>query len=165
MAGCSGVAIPGDMRGCVGKARFVRAEAARVNFNRRTFGAAQAREVAQRLGLPEEAWRTIPAPLATSTDEDRRGYRVVQAGRDQCPSVPIKASTLQASKMPSSQDAFRHKAQSWSGDGTKPCPRADLEIRPRRPGPRGLRISTALIGAGSSAPSRALRKWIRRAGS
>ena len=74
MAGCSGVSIPGDVRGGVGKARFVRAEAARVNLNRRTFGAAQAREVAQRLGLPEEAWRSIPAPLAASTDEERRGY-------------------------------------------------------------------------------------------
>ena len=52
------------------KARFVRAEAAMVNLNRRTFGEAQAREVAQRLGLPEEAWRTIPAPLAASADED-----------------------------------------------------------------------------------------------
>ena len=52
------------------KARFVRAEAAMVNLNRRTFGEAQAREVAQRLGLPEEAWRSIPAPLAASADED-----------------------------------------------------------------------------------------------
>lgn len=52
------------------KARFVRAEAAMVNLNRRTFGEAQAREVAQRLGLPEEAWRTIPAPLAAGMDED-----------------------------------------------------------------------------------------------
>ena len=52
------------------KARFVRAEAAMVNLNRRTFGEAQAREVAQRLGLPEEAWRSIPAPLADSADED-----------------------------------------------------------------------------------------------
>ena len=70
------------MRGGVGKARFVRVEAARVNRNRRTFGAAQAREVAQQLGLAEEPWRSIPAPLAASIDEDRRGYRVVQAGRD-----------------------------------------------------------------------------------
>ncbi|NCA90503.1 MAG: hypothetical protein EOM92_16835 [Gammaproteobacteria bacterium] len=52
------------------KARFVRAEAAMVNLNRRTFGEAQAREVAQRLGLPEEAWRSIPAPLAAGEDED-----------------------------------------------------------------------------------------------
>ena len=52
------------------KARFVRAEAAMVNLNRRTFGEAQAREVAQRLGLPEEAWRSIPAPLVASPDED-----------------------------------------------------------------------------------------------
>ena len=78
-----------------------------MNLNR-TFGVAQAREVAQRLGLPEEAWRSIPAPLAASTDGDRRGYRVVQAGRDQCPSVPIKASTMEASKMPSNQ------ASSWA---------------------------------------------------
>lgn len=53
------------------KARFVRAEAAMVNLNRRTFGEAQAREVAQRLGLPEEAWRGIPAPLADGADEDQ----------------------------------------------------------------------------------------------
>ena len=52
------------------KARFVRAEAALVNLNRRTFGEAQAREVAQRLGLPEEAWRGISAPLPASPDED-----------------------------------------------------------------------------------------------
>ena len=52
------------------KARYVRAEAAMVSLNRRTFGEAQAREVAQRLGLPEEAWRTIPAPLVGSGDED-----------------------------------------------------------------------------------------------
>ena len=110
MAGCSGVCIPGDVRGSVGKAHFVRAEAARVNLNRRTFGVAQAREVAQRLGLPEEDWRSIPAPLAASTDGDRRGYRVVQAGRDQCPSVPIKASTIEASKMPSNQ------AHGWRPD-------------------------------------------------
>ena len=62
MAGCSGVSIPGDVRGGVGKAHFVGAEAARVNLNRQTFGEAQAREVAQRLGLPEDAWRSIPAP-------------------------------------------------------------------------------------------------------
>ena len=48
----------------------LRAEAAMVNLNRRTFGEAQAREVAQRLGLPEEAWRSIPAPLAASAHED-----------------------------------------------------------------------------------------------
>ncbi len=52
------------------KARFVRAEAALVNLNRRTFGEAQAREVAQRLGLPEEAWRGIAAPLPAGADED-----------------------------------------------------------------------------------------------
>jgi hypothetical protein len=51
------------------KARFVRAEAAMVNLNRRTFGEAQAREVAQRLGLPEEAWRGIAAPLPAGADE------------------------------------------------------------------------------------------------
>jgi len=52
------------------KARFVRVEAAMVNLNRRTFGEAQAREVAQRLGLPEQAWRSIPVPLAAGEEED-----------------------------------------------------------------------------------------------
>ena len=60
MARCSGVCIPVDVRGGVGKERFVRAEAARVNLNRRTFGAAKALEVAQRLGLPEEALAEPP---------------------------------------------------------------------------------------------------------
>jgi hypothetical protein len=52
------------------KARFVRAEAALVSLNRRTFGEAQAREVAQRLGLPEEAWRGIAAPLPAGANEE-----------------------------------------------------------------------------------------------
>ena len=63
------------------KARFVRAETALVSLNRRTFGEVQAREVAARLGLPEEAWRTIPAPRLMVAGEDPDLLADLEAGR------------------------------------------------------------------------------------
>ncbi|MCC7279636.1 MAG: hypothetical protein IT487_15155 [Chromatiaceae bacterium] len=63
------------------KARFVRAETAMVSLNRRTFGEVQAREVAARLGLPEAAWRTIPAPRLMVAGEDPELLADLEAGR------------------------------------------------------------------------------------
>ncbi len=63
------------------KARFVRAETAMVSLNRRTFGEVQAREVAARLGLPEAAWRTIPAPRLMVAGEDPDLLADLEAGR------------------------------------------------------------------------------------
>ncbi len=63
------------------KARFVRAETAMVSLNRRTFGEVQAREVAARLGLPEEAWRAIQAPRVSAAGEDPDLLADLEAGR------------------------------------------------------------------------------------
>ncbi|MGB8144846.1 MAG: hypothetical protein WCF05_06725 [Chromatiaceae bacterium] len=63
------------------KARFVRAETAMVSLNRRTFGEVQAREVAARLGLPEEAWRSIQAPRVRAAGEDPDLLADLEEGR------------------------------------------------------------------------------------